>query len=108
MDTVAIRAELEAKAADIRRQRDVLTTPQQDQGSISFGKRVGDGTAMAVDRLNAVTAHDKLGALLREVEHAIERIDAGEYGTCEVCGTEIPEGRLEARPWSSRCIEHTG
>lgn len=107
MDLDQIRAELQEKAADLRRQREVLTTPQQDQGSISFGKRVGDGTAMAVDRLNAVTAHDSLGSMLAEVEHALARLNAGEYGSCEVCGTQIPEGRLEARPWSTRCIAHS-
>lgn len=107
MDTAQIRADLEAKAAELRRQREVLTTPQQDQGSISFGKRVGDGTAMAVDRLNAVTAHDSLGAILKEVEHALARLDAGDYGICEVCGSAIADGRLEARPWSTRCIEHS-
>lgn len=107
MDTAQIKAELEAKAAELRRQREVLTTPQQDQGSISFGKRVGDGTAMAVDRLNAVTAHDSLGGMLKEVEHALARLDDGSYGVCEECGEPIAEGRLEVRPWSTRCIKHS-
>ena len=35
---------------------------------------------------------------LTEVEHALEKFDGGTYGVCEVCGTEIPEARLEAKP----------
>lgn len=42
---------------------------------------------------------------LREVEEALGRIEADTYGTCEVCGKEIPEERLEAVPWTKLCID---
>jgi DnaK suppressor protein len=42
---------------------------------------------------------------LRQVDAALARIDDGSYGTCEVCGREIPEERLEAIPWTSLCID---
>ncbi len=103
-----VRATLLAKEAELVAQMEQLSEPAQDQGSISFGKRVGDGTAMAVDRLTAVTAHDNLRATLEQVRHAMSRLDQGGYGTCEVCGEAIPEGRLEARPWATRCLLHTG
>lgn len=102
-----VRETLQAKEADIVEQMATLTEPIQDQGSISFGKRVGDGTAMAVDRLTAVSAHDNLAGLLDEVRHALIRLDEGHYGICEVCGDPIPEGRLEARPWATRCVRHS-
>jgi len=86
---------------------ETLTRPQQDQGSISFGKRVGDGTAMAVDRLNAVTAHDTLAALLVQVRRALVKLEEGSYGRCDECGGDIGAARLEARPWSVRCLRHS-
>lgn len=107
MTVSTVRAELEAKEADLVEQMQVLTRPQQDQGSISFGKRVGDGTAMAVDRLSAVTAHDALNTLLRDVRRALEKVDDGTYGVCDTCGEPIPAGRLEARPWAARCLQHS-
>jgi DnaK suppressor protein len=107
MTSSTVRAELEAKEADLVEQMQVLTRPQQDQGSISFGKRVGDGTAMAVDRLSAVTAHDALNALLADVRRALEKVDDGSYGVCDTCGEPIPAGRLEARPWAARCLRHS-
>lgn len=102
-----VRTVLLAKEADLVEQRAVLTRPQQDQGSIGFGKRVGDGTAMAVDRLSAVTAHDALGDLLTEVRRALAKVSEGSYGRCDRCGQTIPDGRLEARPWATRCLQHS-
>lgn len=101
------RETLEAKEAEIVAQMEQLSRPTQEQGSISFGKRVGDGTAMAVDRLTAVTAHQNLQGLLDQVRSARSRLEEGSYGTCEVCGEIIPQARLEARPWATRCIRHS-
>jgi RNA polymerase-binding transcription factor DksA len=92
--------ELEAQLAE-------LTKPPGELGTISFGKRVGEGTSMAVDRLAAVSAQEHLLAMLDELRRAQQRLAEGTYGTCEVCGEPIPEGRLEARPWATRCIAHS-
>jgi RNA polymerase-binding transcription factor DksA len=93
-------ATLEAELAE-------LTKPPGELGTISFGKRVGEGTSMAVDRLAAVSTQEHLLATLDEVRRARRRIAEGGYGTCEVCGEPIPPARLEARPWANRCIEHS-
>ena len=98
---LAERAErLEAELAE-------LTKPPGELGTISFGKRVGEGTSMAVDRLAAVSAQEHLLAMLDEIRRARQRIADGTYGTCEVCEEPIPEGRLEARPWATRCVAHS-
>lgn len=102
-----VRELLSQKAADLQEQRARLTRPEQDQGSISFGKRVGDGTAMAVDRLTTVAAHEQLGDTLQQVQRALAKLDEGSYGVCDECGGPIGEGRLEARPWATRCLEHS-
>jgi RNA polymerase-binding transcription factor DksA len=84
-----------------------LTKPAGEIGSISFGKRVGEGTSMAVDRLTAVSAQEHLLAMLEDIRRARQRIADGTYGVCEVCGKPIPEERLEVRPWATRCVEHS-
>jgi RNA polymerase-binding transcription factor DksA len=93
-------AQLEAELAE-------LTRLPSEVGSISFGKRVGEGTSMAVDRLAAVSTQEHLLAMLDDVRRARARVADGTYGTCEVCGEPIPDGRLEARPWSTRCVAHS-
>ena len=42
--------------------------------------------------------------LLRKIGKALQRIDLGEFGECEVCGDEISIRRLEARPVTTMCI----
>ncbi len=39
--------------------------------------------------------------LLAKVEHALERMDQGVYGICEVCGNPIPVARLDALPYAT-------
>jgi len=98
---------LAEREEELEEQLAELTKPAGEVGSISFGKRVGEGTSMAVDRLAAVSAQEHLLAMLDEVRRARRRVADGTYGTCEVCGEPIPEGRLEARPWATRCIAHS-
>jgi RNA polymerase-binding transcription factor DksA len=98
---------LAERETELEQQLAELTKPPGEVGSISFGKRVGEGTSMAVDRLAAVSAQEHLLAMLDEARRARRRVADGTYGTCEVCGEPIPEGRLEARPWATRCVVHS-
>ncbi len=42
----------------------------------------------------------------KEVNGALERIEAGTYGVCTTCGEEIEADRLEANPSASTCKQH--
>ena len=42
---------------------------------------------------------------LREVESAMGRLNAGEYGACANCGTSISLKRLQALPWATHCVD---
>lgn len=83
-----------------------LTSSIEEVGAISFGKRVGEGTSMAVERLAAVSTQENLLAMLQDVRRARDRVAHGGYGLCEVCGEPIPEERLEVLPWAVRCVQH--
>jgi DnaK suppressor protein len=98
---------LAARETELESALHELTRPPGELGTISFGKRVGEGTSMAVDRLAAVSAQEHLLAMLDEVRRARHRVAEGGYGICETCGNPIPAGRLEARPWATRCVAHS-
>jgi RNA polymerase-binding protein DksA len=52
---------------------------------------------------------DDLGNMTRkeisEIASALARIESGDYGVCIDCGVEIPEERLEVKPYARRCIQ---
>lgn len=42
---------------------------------------------------------------IAKISAALQRIDAGNYGTCTECGSAIDPERLEAYPYAEECIE---
>ena len=42
--------------------------------------------------------------MLEQVQHALDRIDAKTYGTCESCGKAIGKLRLQAFPRATLCM----
>jgi RNA polymerase-binding protein DksA len=44
--------------------------------------------------------------LLREIDEALERINAGTFGICMGTGRPITKARLLAKPWAKFCIEY--
>jgi DnaK suppressor protein len=103
-DRTAVAAVLAAKRAELEAELAALSAPVGDQGGISFGKRVGDGTSMAVERLSQVAVHERLQDTLADVVRAEEKLAEGGYGLCDVCGQPIPQERLEALPWATLCV----
>jgi RNA polymerase-binding transcription factor DksA len=65
------------------------------------------------DQADVVMSRESNTAILADLESrydgiraALERIEKGKYGKCEVCGNEIEEARLEADPSATTCIKH--
>jgi DnaK suppressor protein len=105
MDTAAVRRALQARRDDLDAELAELTAvPRDPAAAVSFGKRIGDGTTEAVDRLAKVGAAEQLSAMRGDVVRALAKLEEGTYGYCDRCDAPISEGRLEARPWSVLCV----
>ncbi len=105
MEAAGVRRLLEAEREQLRSQLRELTAPPRDGvAAVSFGKRVGEGTTQAVERIAQVSAARNLDAKLRDVERALGKLDEGTYGVCDSCGAPISEERLEAIPWAVLCV----
>jgi RNA polymerase-binding transcription factor DksA len=85
------RALLESQRADCARQR--------EQALAECAQSVPDPVAQ---RRSA-----DLQRTIGEIDAALTRIEAGTYGTCVTCGAQIPEERLELRPFAGRCVTCT-
>ena len=49
---------------------------------------------------------DRDRKLMGEIDHAIAKIDTGDYGFCEGTGEVIPKRRLELRPWCRHSVKY--
>ncbi len=58
------------------------------------------------ERTKELSVQEEVSGHLDDVGLAFEKLDAGTYGKCEVCGDAIPDERLEALPAARYCIEH--
>ena len=109
MEPAGVREVLERTRDELRDELATLTAaPRDPMGAVSFGKRVGEGTSQAVERIAQVDAAKHLAAKLRDIERALDKLDEGTYGRCDVCGAPIGADRLEAIPSAVRCIDHAG
>jgi DnaK suppressor protein len=48
---------------------------------------------------------DRERRLINKIKEALERIDNGTFGICEMCEEDISEARLKARPVTTLCID---
>ena len=100
-----VRALLEARRSELARELEGLVEiPRDPMTAVSFGKRIGDGTTEAVERLNRTGVAQSISTSLEEVERALAKLDEGTYGICDDCGEQIAPERLEAIPWTPLCV----
>ena len=64
-----------------------------------------DRATQESDRSFELRIRDRERKLINKITEALERIDSGEFGACEICGEEIGEARLRARPVTTYCID---
>ncbi|RMG10764.1 MAG: RNA polymerase-binding protein DksA [Deltaproteobacteria bacterium] len=87
----------------------LLDTSVETAGRLAAERQVlpdpADQAAALSSEAFAARLRDRDRRLIRKIEEALRRIDAGEYGDCEACGEPISEARLKARPFTTLCIE---
>lgn len=64
-----------------------------------------DRATQESDRTFELRIRDRERKLLNKIREALGKIDDGTFGICEMCGCEISEARLKARPVTTYCID---
>ena len=100
-DPSAVRAALQAEAARLRVE---LGEPIEGPGQMTYGSQAAAATHV-FEQQRDLALRDRERAQLRQVEDALERLDAGTFGACRSCGRPIGAERLEAIPWAALCID---
>jgi DnaK suppressor protein len=98
------------RRAALEQERDLLRTKVHEldakEDDLSYDDNFADSAQVAAERGENKVLYDQLRRDLDDIEKALERMDAGSYGTCEVCGESIGADRLEVMPATSLCIQH--
>lgn len=75
-------------------------------GSLSnLPQHMADQGSDAYDQSLSLDLAASQRKLLKEIDDALERIDNGAYGVCEMTGKPIGKARLNAKPWAKYSIE---
>ncbi len=68
-------------------------------------QHLADHAGQMLDRELDDSLGENAEHVIVEIDDALDRIAAGTYGLCAVCGSEIPEERLSAIPYATLCVE---
>jgi DnaK suppressor protein len=102
-----LRERLESERGEIRRQLDDLGARRDAEGieNPDLNEGFADAGQAAAERASLLTLVRSLRDTLRDVEHALDRMEAGTYGTCDNCGRPIADERLDALPAARLCLD---
>lgn len=98
-------AELDQRARFAAESRtDAANDPALGEGAI--GQHPGDHGSDVTSRMEDDLLSDTVAEQRRQLQEALARLDDGTYGRCLVCGSDIDDDRLDARPEAPTCREH--
>lgn len=108
-DAARVREALLERRQDAGDRLAALTRQFQDVVDAAEGANVDDehdpeGTTIAFERSQLDALARSAREELAEVDGALERLETGDYGRCEVCGEQIPVERLLVRPTARTCV----
>jgi len=103
-----LREALEEKRLALREALDALVRDSAETVQSSAASKLplddADAAPDVLDQDLAMFSIESEDELLRKVEAAIAKIDAGVYGMCEECGKPIEDARLEMLPFATTCV----
>ena len=90
-----LSAALQTSSAEVKKPDEATgySQHQADQGTDDFDRKVN----------LELTAQEF--QVLRQIERALEKVDDGTYGLCDITGEEISKARLEAMPYAVTTVK---
>jgi RNA polymerase-binding protein DksA len=110
LDTERFRADLESRRerlVGVIERREHPDSLEDGSGEVvaNVDNHLADTATETHDRELDEGIEEDAERTLEQVDAALGRIEAGTYGTCEVCGRPIGAERLEAVPYTTLCID---
>ncbi|MCW2829498.1 MAG: DNA-binding protein [Aeromicrobium sp.] len=102
-----VRSELESDLARLRTELDQSARELQDllrDGVDGAGNDQADVGSKGLERDAEMSLRANQSELLMQTEKALDRLEKGTYGQCEICGEAIGKNRLMAFPRATLCM----
>lgn len=101
-----LRRRLESERAELQAQMDAQRMENDEQATDNGVRHhPADEATDVFLREQSLALNNNTADLIGQIDDALARIDAGEYGVCDRCGRDIGAERLEAKPYAVLCIE---
>lgn len=85
--------------------RDTKEEVQQAEATKGYSQHQADEGTDDFNRTVSLEVTSKEFDVLRQIERALDKIDEGTYGICDVSGEPIPLTRLEAIPYATMTVK---
>ncbi|KQX53376.1 MULTISPECIES: TraR/DksA C4-type zinc finger protein [unclassified Streptomyces] len=99
-----LQSEVLRLRSELAHSQEELTGLMRDSGDGAGDDQADTGTKN-ITREHELALAANAREMLEQTEHALERLDAGTYGLCEVCGKPIGKARMQAFPRATLCVE---
>ncbi|MER5967641.1 TraR/DksA C4-type zinc finger protein [Streptomyces sp. NPDC002057] len=99
-----LQAEVLRLRSELVHSQEELTGLMRDSGDGAGDDQADTGTKN-ITREHELALAANAREMLEQTEHALERLDSGTYGLCEVCGKPIGKARMQAFPRATLCVE---
>jgi len=86
----------------VRGTTEQVKTPDESKG---YSQHQADEGTDDFIRIVNLEVTSKEFDILRQIERALEKIEEGTYGVCDISGEEIPLARLEAVPYATMTVK---
>jgi DnaK suppressor protein len=101
LDSTSERAKLEQELARAIEELAIINQKLEEKGD--FG--LGQGASTVYEWEMNLALRESAEAKIQSIQMALERLDQGGYGFCEVCGQPIDPDRLEILPHTTLCVQ---
>ncbi len=83
----------------------IHTSQRESSGDVStFSMHMADLGTDAMEREKVSMLATSETELFEQIEDALQRIEDGSYGSCEMCGVPIRKDRLDVLPFARFCL----
>ena len=96
---LALRAQI---TQNIKGTTQAVTEPDTSKG---YSQHQADEGTDDFDRTISLELTTNDYNILRQIERALEKVEEGTYGVCDLTGAEIPLLRLEAVPYATMTVD---